>query len=152
ACPRAGPPPRGPAPPRALRRGPRCRPGWRRPPPPRPRPGALCGCGAAPRRRSPLRRTWGARPGSARRPTLEFEAVPAPAGRSSLSALPSPLARGLAFAAIILAGLAGGLIGWAFLRLQTDSTLAAAIGALVGAVGAAAGVAVVAVLVLRALG
>ena len=78
--------------------------------------------------------------------------MPAPAGRPALSALPSPLARGLAFAAILLGGLAGGVIGWAFLRLQSDSTVAAAIGALVGAVGAAAGVAVVAVLVLRALG
>ena len=44
------------------------------------------------------------------------------------------------------------MIGWAFVRLQSDSDVAAAIGALVGAVGAAVGVAVVAVLVLRALG
>jgi hypothetical protein len=75
-----------------------------------------------------------------------------PTEPTALSALPSPTARALAFVAILVAGLAGGLIGWAFLRLQTDSALAAAIGALVGAVAAAAGVAIVAVLVLRAVG
>jgi hypothetical protein len=53
---------------------------------------------------------------------------------------------------VLVAGLVGGLIGWAFIELQSDSTTAAAIGALVGAVAAALGVAIVAVLVLRALG
>ena len=71
-----------------------------------------------------------------------------------LSALPSRLARGLAFAAILLGGLAGGLIGFGFVDLQCsgDCTTAATIGAAIGAVVAAAGTAVVAVLVLRAMG
>ena len=71
-----------------------------------------------------------------------------------LSALPSPAARALAFLAIVVGGLAGGLIGYGFVDLQTtsDSSVAPAIGAVVGAVLAAAGVAVVAVLVLRAMG
>ena len=52
------------------------------------------------------------------------------------------------------AGSAGGLIGYGFVDLQStsDSSVAPAIGAVVGAVLAAAGVAVVAVLVLRAMG
>jgi hypothetical protein len=64
------------------------------------------------------------------------------------------MARGLAFVAILLGGLAGGLIGWTFVVLQCsgDCEVPASIGAFVGAVGAAAGTAVVAVLVLRALG
>jgi hypothetical protein len=72
----------------------------------------------------------------------------------ALSALPSPLARALAFVAILVGGLAGGLIGWGFIELQTsgDHAIAAAIGAAVGAVVAAAGTAVIAVLVLRAMG
>jgi hypothetical protein len=80
--------------------------------------------------------------------------VPDDVSRRPLSALPSPLARALAFVAIVVAGLAGGLIGYGFVDLQTsgDSALPATIGAVVGAVLAAAGVAVVAVLVLRAMG
>jgi hypothetical protein len=64
------------------------------------------------------------------------------------------MARALAFLAIVVGGLAGGLIGYGFVDLQTtsDSSVAPAIGAVVGAVLAAAGVAVVAVLVLRAMG
>jgi uncharacterized protein (DUF2062 family) len=71
-----------------------------------------------------------------------------------LSALPSPLARGLAFGAIVLAGLCGALIGYAFIDLQCtgNCTTASGIGAVVGGVFAAAGVAVVAVLTLRAMG
>ncbi len=55
---------------------------------------------------------------------------------------------------ILLGGLAGGLIGWAFVDLQCtgDCRVGAAFGALVGAVGAALGTAVIAVLVLRAMG
>jgi hypothetical protein len=80
--------------------------------------------------------------------------VPDDVSRRPLSALPSPVARALAFAAIILGGLAGGLIGYGFVDLQTtsDSSVGPAIGAIVGAVLAAAGVAIVAVLVLRAMG
>jgi hypothetical protein len=80
--------------------------------------------------------------------------VAPPERRQPLSALPSPLARGIAFAAILLGGLAGGLIGWAFVSLQCsgDCEVASALGSLVGAVAAAAGTAVIAVLGLRAMG
>ena len=71
-----------------------------------------------------------------------------------LSALPSPAARALAFAAIIFAGLSGALIGWSFVDLQCegDCTTPGGLGAVVGGVTAAIGVAVVAVLTLRAMG
>ena len=71
-----------------------------------------------------------------------------------LSALPSPLARGMAFAAIVVGGLCGALIGWAFVDVQCTGSCAGATGAgaVVGGVGAAVGVAVVAVLTLRAMG
>jgi hypothetical protein len=70
-----------------------------------------------------------------------------------VSALPSAAARGLAFVAIVVAGLAGGLIGYGFTDLQCtgDCATASGLGALAGAVLAAAGTAVVAVLVLRAM-
>lgn len=79
--------------------------------------------------------------------------VPAPEERP-LSALPSPAARALAFASIIVAGLCGALIGWAFVDLQCtgDCTTPSGIGAIVGGASAAVGVAVVAVLTLRAMG
>jgi hypothetical protein len=73
-------------------------------------------------------------------------------GQRPLSALPSPLARALGFAAIVLGGLAGGVIGWAFVAIQSDTELWQALGAAIGAVAAAAGTAVIAVLVLRAMG
>ena len=71
-----------------------------------------------------------------------------------LSALPAPTARLAAFVAILLGGLAGGLIGYTLVKLQCHGTCAAqrGIGALVGAIVAALGMSVVAVLVLRALG
>ena len=71
-----------------------------------------------------------------------------------LSALPSPGARAAAFVAILIAGLAGGLIGFALVRLQCegDCALPKGIGAFAGAVIAAGGMSVVAVLVLRAIG
>ena len=79
--------------------------------------------------------------------------MPAPADRP-LSALPSPGARAAAFVAIILGGLAGGLIGYTLVELQCegDCALPLGLGAFFGAVAAAGGMAVVAVLVLRALG
>ncbi len=58
----------------------------------------------------------------------------------------------MAFASILFAGLAGGLIGYGFTDLQGASSTGAAIGALVGAVFAAGGTAIIAVLVLRAMG
>ena len=71
-----------------------------------------------------------------------------------LSALPAPTARLAAFVAILLGGLAGGLIGYTLVKLQCHGTCAAqrGIGALVGSIIAALGMSVVAVLVLRALG
>jgi hypothetical protein len=60
----------------------------------------------------------------------------------------------LAFVAIVVAGLAGGLIGSAFVNIQCqgDCTTPSGIGGLIGAVFFAAGVAVISVLVLRAMG
>jgi hypothetical protein len=75
-------------------------------------------------------------------------------GDRPLSALPSPLARAVAFVGILLGGLAGGLIGFALVDLQCsgDCGTATGFGILVGSIVAAAGTAVVAVLVLRAQG
>lgn len=73
--------------------------------------------------------------------------------RPIASALPSTGARALALAAIVLAGVCGGLIGWKFTILQVDDPGAfAGLGGLIGAVIGAGGVGVVAVLVLRAMG
>jgi hypothetical protein len=71
-----------------------------------------------------------------------------------LSALPPPKARIAAFFAILLGGLAGGLIGYTLVKLQCHGTCAPqrGLGALFGAIIAALGMSVVAVLVLRALG
>ena len=72
----------------------------------------------------------------------------------SPSALPSTGARVLAFGAILLAGLCGGLIGYAVVDLQCegDCTVAAGGVGLLGALLFAVGVGVVAVLALRAMG
>ena len=80
-------------------------------------------------------------------------AATAPIGSAS-TALPSVTARVLAFLAIVLGGIAGGFIGYAFvdLQVQGDASLWAGLGALVGAVAAAIGTAVVVVLTLRAMG
>jgi len=71
-----------------------------------------------------------------------------------LSALPPPKARVAAFVAILLGGLAGGLIGYTLVKLQCHGTCATqrGFGALFGAIVAALGMSVVAVLVLRAVG
>jgi hypothetical protein len=61
-------------------------------------------------------------------------------------------ARVLAFVAILVAGVLGGLIGWGIVDLQGGGSTASGVGAVVGALVAAGGVAVVAVLVLRAMG
>ena len=69
------------------------------------------------------------------------------------SALPSTGARALALAAIVFAGICGGLIGWKVTDLQvTDAGYIAGVGGLIGAVIAAGGVGVVVVLVMRAMG
>lgn len=69
------------------------------------------------------------------------------------AALPPRGARALAFVAILVAGLCGGLIGWAVTDIQIDSDNSPlpVIGGIFGAVVAAGGVAVVAVLTLRAM-
>ena len=67
--------------------------------------------------------------------------------------LPSTGARVVGFMAILLAGAAGGFIGYAVTDLQCtgDCTVSRGIGGLVGAVIAAVGVAVVVQLALRAM-
>ena len=65
---------------------------------------------------------------------------------------PSLLARVLAFSAIIVAGVCGGLIGFAVIDLGCDGgcTTTAGLVGLGSAIGAAAGTGIVAVLTLRA--
>jgi hypothetical protein len=72
----------------------------------------------------------------------------------SMSALPSVGTRVAAFFSILVAGLAGGFIGYALIDLQCegDCGVPTGLGLLIGAVIAAGGMAVVAVLVMRALG
>ena len=71
-----------------------------------------------------------------------------------LSAIPPVAARVIAFVAILLGGLAGGLIGFALVDLQCegDCSVARGLGLLAGAVVCAGGMAIVAVLALRAMG
>ncbi len=71
-----------------------------------------------------------------------------------LSAIPPVAARAVAFAAILLAGCAGGAIGFALIDLQCDGdcSLAKGLGLLVGAIVCAGGMAIVSVLALRAMG
>ena len=71
-----------------------------------------------------------------------------------LSALPSVLARIVAFIAILLAGLAGALIGFSLVDLQClgSCDLPNSIGLVLGSVVGALGMGIVAVLVLRAVG
>lgn len=79
--------------------------------------------------------------------------MPAPEDRP-LTAIPSRRARALAFVSILVAGLCGALIGSSFVRIQCDDgcTMAAGLAGVAGAAIFAGGVAVVAVLVLRAMG
>ena len=78
---------------------------------------------------------------------------PEPPAPDATAPLPSPLARAFAVTVIVIAGLCGGLIGFAVTDLQTTGAapVLVGIGALVGAAVAAGGVAVVAVLALRAM-
>ncbi len=71
-----------------------------------------------------------------------------------LSALPSVGVRIGAFVAICLSGLAGGLIGASLISLQCEGNcgLPIGIGLFVGSLIAGGGMAIVAVLVMRALG
>ena len=68
------------------------------------------------------------------------------------SALPLVFARVLAFASILIGGVAGGFIGYAFADLGGFGGAAVGLVTFLGAVTGAGGVAVVAVLTLRALG
>ncbi|MCY3967390.1 MAG: hypothetical protein OXF21_02325, partial [bacterium] len=69
------------------------------------------------------------------------------------SALPPRTARWLAFVSILLGGLCGGVIGFAFIDLQCEGNcgLWTGLGALVGAVAGAVGLTVVAILALRSM-
>jgi len=80
--------------------------------------------------------------------------VPEPDRPEALSALPSTAARLLAFIAILVGGGAGGLVGFALVDASCEGSCDTprAIGGGIGALLAAAGTAVVAVLVLRAMG
>jgi len=82
-----------------------------------------------------------------------MDAPPDPAEYAPTS-LPPTGARVLAFVAILVGGLCGGLIGYGFADLQcVDSCTTLAGGAgLLGAVIGAVGVGVVAILALRAMG
>lgn len=79
---------------------------------------------------------------------------PAAAPERPLSALPSPLARAVAFVGVLLGGLAGAVIGYSLVAIQCtgDCAVNKGLGLLAGAVIAALGMAVVAVLGLRAMG
>lgn len=70
------------------------------------------------------------------------------------SALPSTGARLLAFSAILVAGMCGGLIGYAVIDLQCegDCTTVSGLGGLFGAAAFAIGVGIVSILALRAMG
>lgn len=87
-------------------------------------------------------------------PDTGSNAAPGPNTDRSLSALPSVGVRIGAFAAIVLSGLAGALIGYSLVSLQCegDCALPTGLGLLVGAIVAAGGMAIVAVLVMRAIG
>lgn len=85
--------------------------------------------------------------------SIRFVVVGPPRDRP-LSAIPSRRARALAFVAILVAGGSGALIGASFVGLQCEGTCTTATGlaAVISGLVAAGGVAVVAVLVLRAMG
>ena len=71
-----------------------------------------------------------------------------------LSALPSVLARVVAFVSILIAGVAGALIGFTLVDLQCqgDCDVPNSIGLILGAITGAIGMGIIAVLVLRATG
>ncbi len=71
-----------------------------------------------------------------------------------MSALPSPVARALAFVSVLIGGLAGALIGYGLVAVQCAGScgLPLGLGIFFGAAIAAGGMSVVAVLVLRAAG
>ncbi len=80
--------------------------------------------------------------------------IPMTARPAQLSALPSVAARALAFAAILLGGLMGGLLTYGVRKVMTGKSTGTSLGlwTVAGAVGTAFGVGVLATLVLRAMG
>lgn len=76
------------------------------------------------------------------------------AEKTNPSALPPVRARAVAFLAILVGGVCGLLIGLSLVSIQCEGSCATAegVGALTGGVLGAGGVAIVAVLVLRAMG
>lgn len=85
--------------------------------------------------------------------SLRYSAT-GPAPRTGLSALPSATARILAFVSILAGGAIGAVIGYGVTKVSSAdaSSTALGVGALLGALFFAGGIAVVAVLVLRAMG
>ena len=71
-----------------------------------------------------------------------------------LSALPSTVARAVAFVSILIGGLAGGMIGYGLVDVTCDGDCGVplGLGIFIGASASAGGTAIVAVLVLRAIG
>jgi hypothetical protein len=80
--------------------------------------------------------------------------VPDSSVERPLSAIPPVTARAIAFAAILLGGLAGGLIGFALVDIQCDGdcSVPKGLAILVGSLVCAVGMAIVSVLALRAMG
>jgi hypothetical protein len=87
-------------------------------------------------------------------PNTDRQPKRAPDRQPKLSALPSSTARLLAFAAVILGGICGGVIGAAVVGVQCVGRCSTgrSVGGLIGAVTVAGGVAILAVLALRAMG
>ena len=79
--------------------------------------------------------------------------MPHPPSAAPNTAAPPVLARALALVAILIAGLSGGLIGYAVTDLQCNDGCVATAGTVgvLSAAGAAIGVAIVAVLTMRAM-
>ncbi|MDG2111331.1 MAG: hypothetical protein P8N02_01815 [Actinomycetota bacterium] len=69
------------------------------------------------------------------------------------TALPSTIARALAFGSVIVAAVCGGLVGFAIADIQCvgDCTGWSLLGAVVGSLSTSIGTAIIAVLVLRAM-
>ena len=69
------------------------------------------------------------------------------------TALPSALARGIAFASILVASVCGGIVGFAIADLSCEGDCGwwGLLGAVVGSLSTSVGVAIICVLVLRAM-
>jgi hypothetical protein len=76
---------------------------------------------------------------------------PDPATDATPPMLPSRAAFLLAFGAVVLAGILGGIIGFGIADVSSQSDLSHLIGVFVGSIIGAGGVGIVAVLVLRAM-